>query len=76
MIKDAIIRICFSRCDEILSLREVGSDFFGRITSCAEVGAVQITASRSNGRLGSGTQPGMPVVAGEMLVPFERFEDD
>ena len=46
------------------------------MTGYAEVGAVQATASRSNGRLGSGTKLVMPVVAREMLVPFERVEDD
>jgi hypothetical protein len=47
-----------------------------RITGYAEVGGVPTTASRSNGRLGSGTVPGVPVVASEMLVLFERIEDD
>jgi hypothetical protein len=47
-----------------------------RITDYAEVGGVPTTASRSNGRLGSGTEPGVPVVASEMLVLFERIEDD
>jgi hypothetical protein len=47
-----------------------------RITRCAEVGAIPTTASGSNGRLGIGTKQGMPVVAGEVLVRFERVEDN
>jgi hypothetical protein len=32
--------------------------------------------SRSYGRLGSGIEYGMPVIAGEMLISFKRVEDD
>jgi hypothetical protein len=47
-----------------------------RITGCAEPGGVPGAASRSNGQPGSATVQGVPVVAGEMLVRFERVEDD
>jgi hypothetical protein len=46
------------------------------MTRDAEVGGVPTVASGSNGRLGCGVEPGVPMVASEMLVLFERVEDD